>query len=214
MSNEVALSKESLQSEGIELKLTQSDIIEMLVEDQVKSITDIADNLEEEKKTINEMINKEWDNAIQKQLKNFPIPKGFIIEDYNKSNHDVERNVFATLRGYVDQRSTITYGQHTSEIVVSCKVRLTLKYRAIISKIEMFGNSEPIEFNFKLSKKLVDLVNEHSKKVKDFLDKMPAKGISEKEIAKTIKNRLTKEMIKNMNPDLQKALKKGFGVTF
>lgn len=214
MSTEVALSKDSLQSEGIELKLTQSDIIEMLVEDQVKSITEIGEKIINNQKQILELVDKEWKDAIDKHIKKLVLPKGLTIITHSKNFNTLEKINISVLRDYVDGRNgTITYNSHTTLMALNCKANVTLTYEATVSKVKMIGYSEPISFNFKHSKKVTDLITEHNEKVTEFLAIIPPKGINEKEIAKIIKNRLTKEMIKNMNPDLQKALKKGFGVT-
>lgn len=214
MSAEVALSKESLQGEGIELKLTQSDIIEMLVEDQVRSITDIGDQLMENQKNILELMHKEWSDANEKQVAKITIPKGLTLVGHEKGHNGKERKELIQVKSYIDSRNgTISYSTGTLSINMVAKATISPIYRAEISKIELKGYGEKIDFNFKHSKKLNDFIDAHNTKVKEFIALVPTKGINEKEISKTIKNRLTKEMIKNMNPDLQKALKKGFGVT-
>lgn len=62
---ELQLTKETIANEGIEVKLTQADVIDMLVEEQVESIRSVYETLRETSLKIEAEITKEYDDFLE-----------------------------------------------------------------------------------------------------------------------------------------------------
>ena len=216
MSKEIkGLSKDSFQAEGIELKVTQNDVIDLLVEEQVKSITDIAEAITQNQRMISDLIKEEWDVAIAKNVEKITIPKGLTINPSPRRSFNSTKNCdFKHLNHYNDNRSgALMFTLQNSHLTIESIASVTLTYETLISGITLTGPGETIKFTFKHSKKVIKFVEEHNIKVDEFMAILPAGGINEKQIAKVIKNRFTKEILKNMSLEFQKSLTKGFGVS-
>lgn len=215
MSKELALTKESIANEGIEIKVTQSDVIDALVEEQINGITNIYDTLVENYKNIIELIEKEWSDFKDKLVAKQKTPKGltFVVAKTNGSSSSYFR--LCDVKEYNDSRSagTLKYFSNTKTISLNEEGNLYIVYEGQISGIRVEGESGPIPYKFSHSKKLVYLMEQHNARVKQFLDMIPAKGINEKEIARKIKNQFTKEILKSSSADFKAKLKEGFGLT-
>jgi hypothetical protein len=211
---ELQLTKESIANEGIEVKLTQSDVIEMLVEEQVGEIKKIFETLRETSISLGKEIEREYQEYIDAVVAKQPVPKGLKVVARNVSSFTSTGKTVTlyTLNEYVDSRNNITYSTRTHNIAESCEAKVFIHYEGIVSGIDMRGNGEPIPFKFKHSKKLIALVEETREKAEEFLKLVPAKGFNEKEIAKRIKNQFTKEILKTSSAEFRKKLKEGFAV--
>lgn len=215
MSKELALTKESIANEGIEIKVTQSDVIDALVEEQLNGITSIYETLVENHKNIMELIEKEWSDFKNKLVAKQKTPRGLT---FGTAKTNGSTSSYFTLYGvneYHDSRSagTVKYSSNTRNISLKADGKLYIVYEVQIHGIDFQGESEPIPYKFSHSKKLVELMEQHNAKVKEFMDMVPAKGINEKEIARKIKNQFTKEILKSSSPEFRAKLKDGFGLT-
>lgn len=213
--NELVLTKESIANEGIEIKVTQSDVIDALVEEQINGITSIFETLKSNQENIMELIQKEFNDFKDKLVAKQKTPKGltFVVAKTNGSTSSCF--TLYNVNEYHDSRSagTIKYSSNSRNISLKADGRMYLVYEAEISGIKLQGESEPIPYKFSHSKKLVELMEQHNAKVKEFIDIVPAKGINEKEIARKIKNQFTKEILKSSSPEFRAKLKEGFGLT-
>lgn len=211
---ELQLTKESIANEGIEVKLTQSDVIEMLVEEQLGEIKKIFENLRETSISLGKEIEREYQEYIDAIVAKQPVPKGLRVSTRDVSSFTSKGKTVSlyTLNEYVDSRHNITYSTRTSSIAESCEAHVKIYYQGTISGIEVGGWGEPIPFKFKHSKKLIALVEETRERAEEFLKLVPAKGFNEKEIAKRIKNQFTKEILKTSSAEFRKKLKEGFAV--
>lgn len=210
----LALSKEAIQKEGIEIKLTQADIIDALVEEEIASILSIAETLGETGKKINQDISDYIKAQIDKAVSKITVPKGLTFaavakETINKSDlHHIQ-----VIRVYKDQRGTVLFDQKLHSEYFTRTERIMIEYKAEVSGVTLQGFSEPIDLNIKVPDKYVKLIKEHNVKVEEFFKLIPPKGINEKELAKKIKNQFTKEILKTSSPDFQKKLRAGFGLS-
>jgi hypothetical protein len=210
---EIILSKEDIANEGIEVKLTQADVIDMLVEEQLGEIKNIFETLKETSIALGKEIEKEYEEYIDSVVAKQPVPKGLKVSTRDVSSYrNKGKNVnLYTLKEYVDSRNNITYSIRTRSIDEGCEGQIKIYYQGTISGIEMGGWGEPIFFKFKHSKKLIALVEETKEKAEEFLKMIPIKGFNEKELAKKIKNQFTKEILKTSSAEFRKKLKEGFG---
>ena len=208
----LTLSKEDIVKEGIEIKLTQSDVIEMLVEEQVNTITETIEKLNQKAQVLFDETKLEWETYIDGLLASVPVPKGLIVTGRYFTNTSVTGNnqIFDIREGYVSN-GNIKYVCNYKSCTTSAKGVITINYQGTISGIELKGHVSGPDYDFTHSKKLVAAIEKHNKEVKDFLALMPEKGINWKEIARKIKNQFTKEILKTSSADFRKKLKEGFG---
>ena len=211
---ELQLTKESIANEGIEIKLSQADVIDMLVEEQIGKIKNIFETLSETSIALGKEIEREYQEHIEAVIAKQPVPKGLKVVARNVGSFSSigKTVILYTLTEYVDSRNNITYSTRTTNIAESCEAKVSIQYEGTVSGIEMRGNGEFIPFKFKHSKKLIALVEETKQKAEEFLKLVPAKGFNEKEIAKRIKNQFTKEILKTSSAEFRKKLKEGFAV--
>ena len=209
---ELQLTKESIANEGIDIKLSQADVIDMLVDEQVSSIKEIFETLRETSLQLEKEAMREYDEFLEDLAAKQTLPKGLTVIGKNASYEPGKIVTLYTLNEYVDGRSNTTYAMRTKSIAESCSGKLILQYRGTFSGIKMTGVSEPILFKFKHSKKLISLIEQTKEKAEEFIKLVPVKGINEKELARKIKNQFTKEILKTSSPDFRKKLKEGFSI--
>lgn len=210
---ELALTKESIANEGIEIKLTQSDVIDMLVEQQLDDILSIPKQITETYDNLLLLVDKEWEDHLRKVVDKIPVPAGLTVVGFAPSKSTQTNMYLLSLREYFDNRSNnISYRTNDRSISLSCNVEVKVRYEGEISGITVFGESESVSYKFKHSKKLIAMLESHNEKVKDFIKMVPEKGFNEKEIAKRIKNQFTKEILKTSSSDFRKKLKEGFAI--
>lgn len=210
--NELQLTKDSIANEGIDIKLTQADVIDMLVDEQVSSIKEIFETLRETSfKLENETI-REYDEFLEDLASKQTLPKGLTVIGKNASYESGKIVTLYILSEYIDGRNNTTYSMRTKNIAENGSGKLILQYKGTVSGITMKGVSEPIPFKFKHSKKLISLIEQTREKAEEFIKLVPVKGINEKELARKIKNQFTKEILKTSSPDFRKKLKEGFAI--
>jgi hypothetical protein len=211
--NGIVLTKEAIANEGIEVKLTQADVIDMLVGEQVESIRSVYETLRATSLKIEAEIAKEYDDFVENIILKQPVPKSLKYVSKKASFRNSGQSLdFFILNENIDSRNNIIYSTRKRYISAEGNGELILCYEGKLSGINVTGLSEAISFNFKHSKKLIDLIEENQKKVLEFLDLVPAKGMNERDIAKKIKNQFTKEILKSSSVDFRKKLKEGFAV--
>ena len=210
----LALSKEAIQKEGIEIKLTQADIIDALVEEEIGSILSIAETLEETGKKLNNDISNYIQSQIDKAISKITAPKGLTFDgiandSFNKGNY----HSINVLNPCKDQRGTIIFNTRGFGAYFTRTETIKVRYKAEVSGVTLQGFSEPIDIKIKVPSKYAKLIEEYHQKVEEFFKLIPKSGINEKEIAKKIKNQFTKEILKTSSPDFQKKLRAGFGLS-
>jgi hypothetical protein len=210
--SELVLSKDAVQKEGIDVKVTQGDIIEMLVSERIEEIETMYETLRDSGKKIIEALEAEWKEARIAHAKKVNVPKGFKLnlEHINK----IDAKPGATLKvlrlDYSYQRNTVFYRSRSSNCHDNFEGKFSVKAYKEVDGV-MFEGWIPFEFCFNHSEKLLKLLEENNKQIEAFVASLPEEGISEKELTRKIKNTFTKEFVKTMSPDFQKSLKKGFG---
>jgi len=211
MSKEIQLSKEDVQKEGVEVRVTQGDIIEMLVSERLSEIEDMYQTLKSTGQDLISALNKDWGDAIKHAASKVKVPKGYKLDDtcINNSQFGGKQFTLPVITNY-EARGVITYGRRTHTWNDDVFVKATVKAVKVIDGVTYVGYI-PFEFNFSHDPKLIKLVQDYSKQVAEFADSIPAGGFSEKDLTRKIKNEFTKNFVKSMSPDFQKSLKKGFG---
>lgn len=211
---ELSLTKESIANEGIDIKLTQSDVIDALVEEQINSIVSQVETLRLSTKALAESVKKEFQVCMDAAVTKAPVSKTLTIveKDYTRGHRDKDNQIVLTDISDLEVRggSTIYRKTNTCYVVLQGEAKLSIKYEGVVDDINVTGRFETM-FPFKYSKKLVKAIEEHNKRVDEFMAIMPEKGINEKEIARKIKNQFTKEILKTSSPEFRKKIQDGFG---
>lgn len=213
---ELLLTKESIANEGIEIKVSQSDVIDALVEEQINAITSQVEEIKLSTKAILEDIAAELQKFIDSAVAKAPVSKHLSIIDTDYTKRYVPNKKHIKLLSITDSElrgNTITYRKRTHcEIELEGESQLLIKYEGVIDGIHVMGRFETM-FTFKYSKKLIKAIEEHNKKVNALAEILPEKGINEKEIARRIKNQFTKEILKTSSPEFKQKMLDGFGIS-
>lgn len=211
------LSKESLKSEGIEIKLTQNDVIEMLVDEQVSRVESTYESLVERVKEFEADTREEFKNAAHAQLVNLKIPEGCEIIDVKHYMDNESKGKRLTLMGiHINEHyrtgAKMYSSTNRSAFYLECKGLVKVTIKKEIEGMIFTAEIDLPPFHFKHKEGTEERLEMINREIIDFCGSMPREGINPKEIARSIKNKFTKEMVKSMSPELQKALKKGFNL--
>ena len=224
MSKELALSKTDLINEGIDVKVTQSDIIDYLVSEKVDSIEEQYKKIHSSYIAIKELCNQEYFEAIEIAKKDIKVPavKNCVI---SKVNHLYEQQKdtyeLYNINRY-ESKDTIKFAKsHKCVIHDDVILKLCPEFEIEAGGMTFFSgslNREGVEkyqitVPFKHSKKLINMIKAHLKEVDNFIKIVPQEGINEKKISREIKNKFTKEFLKTMSTDFKKSLKLGFNTS-
>jgi hypothetical protein len=222
MSKELALSKTDLTNEGIDVKVTQSDIIDYLVSEKIETFEEQCKKLNQNYKAIKDLCNEEYNKATEIATKDIKAPKSCVISHVSRRYETPkDRYNLYTVNRY-ESKDTIKYVKgHNSTIEDDVILKLAPQFKIEVEGIIFFTGSldnkdlkkYEITVPFKHSKRLIDMINAHTKEVDKFLEIVPEEGINEKKISRDIKNKFTKEFLKTMSTDFKKSLKLGFNTS-
>lgn len=211
MKKETTLSKETVQEQGIDIKITQGDIIDVLVEDQINNYLKTYEELIDEHNDIYGLVKTDvkLKAAETLALMRKEIPRG--VKEFNS-----QHNYVGHMSYYYDKFLRIEENQHTKYIfpytasfIIKGEIECEIKLIKVIGGLE-FTSSMTKRIPYETPSHLLELVKLKEAKVKKFLDSFPSEGINERKIAKAIKNQFTKEFMKSMSPDFKKSLSKSF----
>jgi hypothetical protein len=213
---ELQLTKKSIANEGIEIKINQSDVIDMIVDEQVIELTNAGNDLINEGRGLSDSIKKEWVDYLDKLEKSMQVPKRLkVIGHYTIKNYHCssKTKTLLLMKKSTDSKGSIRYFiEHSKGWTTGESGTIIIKYTSVVSDVFLTGEGNPVPFTFTHSKALIDHVDDYNKRVEEFIKMIPQEGINEKEIAKSIKNQFTKEILKTSSTEFRKILKLGFGV--
>lgn len=213
---ELLLTRESIANEGIEIKVSQSDVIDALVEEQISVITSQVEAVQLSAKAILDSVKAELQASIDVAVGVAPISKHLSIVDtdytrtYSGKRKEVE--LLTISDGETRAGTTLYRRRGKCDLLVQGDVRLVIKYEGTLDGISVVGKHETT-FTHKSSKKLIKAIEEHNQRVEALAEILPEKGINEREIAKKIKNQFTKEILKTSSPEFKQKMLDGFGIT-
>jgi hypothetical protein len=220
--NDLQLTKESIANEGIEIKITQADVIDALVDDQMEIILnryeDIqakSDYLYQKREQIkNDARDKAFEEAKKKLPKNIKIMEGVEVHTYQKHLANEKSIEFLHLSKYTSNNGIIEFRKGQNSDLYSCTITsdASIYIDVQVKDLKIVGSILKFEFSFKYPASFIKEVKENNKVVRQFLEEFP-EPISPSKISKTIKNKFTKEILRTSSPDFKKKLKAGFGLT-
>jgi hypothetical protein len=212
MKKETTLSKETIEEQGIDIKITQNDIIDVLVEEQINEYLKEYEEIMSDHLRIYNLIKMDIQQKAEEVIiiMRKDIPKGVkevskhhnFNADYNSTYYDKFLRLEETQYARKIYSYTTSFG---TKGVISCKLML----EKVIGGLN-FTSFKTAEIPYELPSHLLEAVKLKEEYVKKFLDSFPSEGINERKIAKTIKNQFTKEFMKSMSPDFKKSINKSF----
>lgn len=217
--NELQLTKESIANEGIEIKLTQADVIDALVDEQMEIINNRYESIRQEYVEIKRFCTEERERIAIKHFEEVKkkLPKFVIVDEKPHFNFlQIENKgrdlVMYNLSKYSNGK-TISYDKHNYRFNTHILVKATFSVQIKCSSdVNLDSTTCSFTFSHKDSSSLLKRLNEHNLRVEQFLNDFPGE-INPSKISKDIKNKFTKEILKTSSPDFRKKLKAGFGVT-
>ena len=221
--NDLQLTKESIANEGIEIRLTQADVIDALVDEQMEiilsryeAIKAKCDYLYQKRKQIKaDACDKAFEEAKKKLPKNIKIKEGDKVNTYQKHFLSNEKSIeFLFLTKHTNNNSIINFGIGQYSNLHSCTITsdASIYVDVQVKDLNILNSILKFEFSFKYPASFIKEIKEHNKVVTQFAAEFP-EPISPSKISKTIKNKFTKEILKTSSPDFKKKLKAGFGLT-
>lgn len=217
--NELQLTKESIANEGIEIKLTQADVIDALVDEQMEIINNRYNSIQKEYEDIMKFFKDERKKLSIKHFEEVrkKLPK-YVIVDEDPSFHFTRIQSkgkdlpILHISKYTNNRS-ISFAQreHNS---TNTYVVTKATFKVTIKSPDFPLDSTTCSFTFvqKDSPAIIKRIKEHNLRVEQFINDFPEE-INPSKISKDIKNKFTKEILKTSSPDFKKKLKAGFGIT-
>lgn len=216
--NELQLTKESIANEGIEIKITQADVIDALVEEQMEAINSRHQLIIKTKELIQQKIDAikllARDKAIA--LLESKLPKMVSVDAVTKrygSCKTTGKTVYLETVKSNSDHTGIRYDLRDSTSI-SSKVEYLedIPVNVNIKGLEIEGSSIQIRYNVSIPPSIFKDIEEHNLVCRKFATEFPEK-INPTKISKSIKNKFTKEILKTSSADFRNKLKTGFGVT-
>ena len=212
MSTEI-ITKESLSKEGIDVKITQNDIIEFLISEKINTIESECRSLVNMHSEIQRELKAEIEEAAEKLALTVKLPKGLKLDRFVKdfANHKDSTKYLGVYRN--EYRDVISFRENNHTFHKSFEIIISPVYCTEISGVKLSSSVDyqaSVKIPFTYSDALIKRIEIHTKTVSEFLKKVPQDGISEKKLNKEIKNQFTKEFLKGMSSDFKKALRLGF----
>jgi len=197
-----AIKQEDLLNEGIEIKVTQNDVIDMIVSEQIQKILSELETLNLKSE---ELIKKHNNSKVLK----VKAPKGAIeIKCYQTKSECSNYSIFS-IQTTERNSGKIDISRDSTRLYSS--VEQNNRYEITIDGVLFEGRvSKTVSTN--LSEKFISEVEEHNKNVQSFLDRFP-KGIDEKAVTKLIKAQFTKQIVKSTSKDFRGQLAQSFGIS-
>jgi len=220
--NDLQLTKESIANEGIEIRLTQADVIDALVDEQMEIILSRYEAIkaksellyQKSKQIKTDACNKVFEEMKTKLPKNIKIREDAKLNDYqlHLSNH--KHVEFLYIEKYTSNNGIIDFKiRNWSDLYTGIITKESSIYIKIdVKDLDIQGAVLKFEYSFKYPASFVKEIKEHNEVVRQFCQEFP-EPISPTKISKTIKNKFTKEILRTSSPDFKKKLKAGFGLT-
>lgn len=211
---ELALTKETIAKEGIEIKLTQGDVIDALVEENMEAIRENHNDLVIQREHILKILDQEKERFIKKFVsKQDTLKDCKAVDTMWTYVQGWDHTSLPDVREHTNHKDTVMFQKRESPIALRCEVRMSVIYQTNINSIKFTGESEYVTCHFTYSNKTIDLIKRYNKNVDAFMAMIPEKGLNPKEITKKIKNQFTKEILKSTSPDFKDKLFKTFGIS-
>jgi hypothetical protein len=203
------ITKEQVLNEGIKIEVTQGDVIDMLVNEQVNAILAQKEALNQRTEELYLKLHEE-DEKFKKLLK---LPKGTVFQSWGTTNKYDEQLKTAEIhfiyerednknsfRLDVQKKYTKNYGD------CNLNVKVSLMHEGV-----EFTSTIATKLKLNFSKGLLDQISKHNQEILDFVIKFPK--LNEAAVAKKIKSQFTKQIIKGSSKEFRQALEKSFGVS-
>ena len=197
---------------GIELKVTQNDLISLLVEEQ---ITDINNQI----KILNDkfrVIRVDIENAVKETITNICIKKTKEIhQDLEYDNYSNNTSLYHNCKridiSHINGENSIIKGS-SSNFINKFNKTLNIAVDATLNKTNItYSFNEKV--NFKLNNKILAKITKYNIELDFFLKKYENYDFNEKTLTRKLKNQFTKEFIKKTPTSFKKALQQKFTLT-
>jgi uncharacterized protein (UPF0335 family) len=212
---ETGLTVKEIQKEGIELKLTQNDLIEMLVQEKVKAIDEQIQAYRTRGRLLVERIEQEKETASRKVFDGFKdaLPEGYAIEEvsYPEEIDIVNRE---HIRLFYENSTFENYTKSSSYFYIKSilKLKLTVTVTNPNLDLKLTGFTILRVGEFFISSKLLEDIKRHNADYDEFCKTLPANGISLTKMTKIIKSEFTKQILSKSSAEFKKKLKAQFGI--
>jgi phosphoribosylformylglycinamidine (FGAM) synthase PurS component len=215
MTTETNLTLSSIAQEGIEIKVTQADVIDMLVNERLTAIDDEIEAIEKSKSFIVEMIAKEKDKIAHTHIKRIArhLLPNLIVEDIYVGFKNNTQKVLYIYNSDFNQKIKYKISHdslcYSSKYVVELTYKFTSEFKnTTIETIQRFKSNGSVSLN----KEILQKIEEHNTRVNKFFETLPKEEFTQVQLTKKLKMEFTKSIVKSGSKEFIKTLESKFNV--
>lgn len=204
------ITKEQVANEGIKIEVTQGDVIDMLVNEQVNAIMAQKEALNQKTEELYLKLKQE-DDKFKKLLK---LPKGTVFTDWNVKNQYSDDYKLVVINKIIEDnnnnKSSASFYVSKAYSLLYGNLDLTVYIKLIHEGLD-FKSNISLKTKCSFSKSILEEISQHNEEIVEFVQKFPK--LNEAAVAKKIKSQFTKQIVKGTSKEFRQALEKSFGVS-
>jgi hypothetical protein len=203
------ITKEQVANEGIKIEVTQGDVIDMLVNEQVNAILAQKEALNQRTEELYLKLKQE-DEKFKKLLK---LPKGTIFTDWNVKNQYSDDCKLVVINKIIEDnnnKSNTSFYVSKAYSLLYGNLDLTVYIKLVHEGLD-FKSNISLKTKCSFSKSILEEISQHNIEIVEFVQKFPK--LNETAVAKKIKSQFTKQIVKGTSKEFRQALEKSFGVS-
>jgi len=215
MTTETDLTLSSIAQEGIEIKVTQADVVDMLVNERLTVIDDEIEAIEKSKSFIVEMIEKEKDKIAHTHIKRIArhLLPNVILENIYVGFKDGTQKALYIYNAQYNQKIKYRIGHDSLHYSSKYDVELIYKFTSefkntTIETRQSFKSNGSVSLN----KEILQKIEEHNTRVNKFYATLPKEEFTQAQLTKKLKMEFTKSIVKSGSKEFIKTLESKFNV--
>ena len=209
---ETGLSIKEIQKENIEVKITQNDVIELLVQEQIDALENKYNELCERYTIIQDKYNAYFKEVSKNKVLDSKVPLTASIADIHHNVKHAETSVSISCP-YFGHGSNLEqkYISRTN-MYAKADIFVNTKFKVEIDDITFYSGSLSYSLdNVILPEELVNEINDYAKDFNAFNEILPDRVVVSK-ITKQIKATFTKQILSTTSAAFRKKLSQQFNV--
>lgn len=209
---ETGLSIKEIQKENIEVKITQNDVIELLVQEQVGALENKYNELCERYNTIQNKYKTFFEKVCENKVLLTKVSLTASVADIYHTANNTNRSVTISCP-YFHQGSSIEQKCVNSNVMYTkVDIFVNTKFKVEVDGVIFYSQNVEYDIeNVLLPEELVNEINDYTKDFMAFNEILPDKLVISK-ITKQIKATFTKQILSTTSAAFRKKLSQRFNV--
>lgn len=209
---ETGLSIKEIQKENIEVKITQNDVIELLVQEQVDALESKYNELCERYTTIQNKYKTFFEKVCENKVLLTKVPLTASVADiYHTANPNTQSVTISC--PYFGHGSTLEQKYVSSQIMYAkVDIFVNTKFKVEVDGVIFYSGNVKYDIdNVLLPEELMNEINDYAKDFRAFNEILPDRVVISK-ITKQIKATFTKQILSTTSAAFRKKLSQQFNV--